>query len=103
MAATTAHRTCVYPGCEQPTAAPGSDRAPSRSTATTQTTTRCRRTASAAGGKQKPRAQRAEEADRQPVTLGITRAAELVAALDKLTAQHARHPYPRPHRTARSR
>jgi hypothetical protein len=33
--------------------------------------------------------QRAEETGGQPVTLGITRAAELVATLGKLTAQHA--------------
>src|SRR5580698_9301571 len=33
--------------------------------------------------------QRAEETGGHPVTLGITRAAELVNALEKLTAQHA--------------
>jgi hypothetical protein len=33
--------------------------------------------------------QRAEESGGQPVTFGITRAAELVGALEKLTAQHA--------------
>ena len=33
--------------------------------------------------------QRAEETGGQPVTLGITRAAELAAALEKLTKQHA--------------
>jgi hypothetical protein len=33
--------------------------------------------------------QRAEETGGQPVTLGITRAAELVLTLEKLTAQHA--------------
>lgn len=61
----------------------------SRNTATTPTITplpahreRRRREAEAKG-------QRAEETGGQPVTLGITRAAELVAALEKITKQHA--------------
>src|ERR1035438_1635755 len=33
--------------------------------------------------------QRAEETGGQPVTIGLTRAAELVRKLDQLTAQHA--------------
>jgi hypothetical protein len=33
--------------------------------------------------------QRAEETGGHPVTLGITRAAELINTLEKLTAQHA--------------
>jgi hypothetical protein len=37
----------------------------------------------------KAKGQRAEETGGQPVTLGITRAAELVAALEKITRQHA--------------
>jgi chromosome segregation ATPase len=36
----------------------------------------------------KAKGQRAEETGGQPVTLGITRAAELVAALEKITRQH---------------
>jgi colicin import membrane protein len=89
MAATIAPRTCAYPGCEQPTAAPSSDRGakpkycddPDHNPLSAHRERR-RREAEAKG-------QRAEETGGQPVTLGITRAAELVAALGKLTVQHA--------------
>jgi hypothetical protein len=43
-------------------------------------------------GADQAKGQRAEETGGRPVTLGITRAAELVAALEKLTAQHADTP-----------
>jgi hypothetical protein len=89
MTAATTPRTCAYPGCEQPTATPGSDRGakpkycddPDHNPLSAHRERR-RREAEAKG-------QRAEETGGQPVTLGITRAAELVAALEKLTKQHA--------------
>ena len=89
MAATTAPKQCAYPGCDQPTAAPGSDRGakpkycddPDHNPLTAHRERR-RRLAEASG-------QRAEETGGQPVTFGITRAAELVSALERLTAQHA--------------
>src|SRR5579859_4291370 len=87
--ATTAPQQCAYPGCEQPPAAPGSDRGakpkycddPGHNPLSAHRERR-RRLAEASG-------QRAEEIGGQPVTLGITRAAELVAALEKITKQHA--------------
>jgi colicin import membrane protein len=89
MAATTAPKQCAFPGCEQPTAAPGSDRGakpkycddPDHNPLTAHRERR-RRQAEASG-------QRADETGGQPVTFGITRAAELIGALEKLTAQHA--------------
>ena len=89
MAATTTPRQCAYPGCDQPPAAPGSDRGakpkycddPGHNPLSAHRERR-RRDAEASG-------QRADETGGQPVTLGITRAAELVSALEKLTAQHA--------------
>jgi colicin import membrane protein len=89
MAATTTPQHCAYPGCDQPPAAPGSDRGarpkycddPAHNPLTAHRERR-RRETEASG-------QRAEEAGGQPVTFGITRAAELVRALEKLTDQHA--------------
>jgi chromosome segregation ATPase len=89
MAATTASQQCAYPGCEQAPAAPESGRGakpkycddPGHNPLSAHRERR-RREAEATG-------QRAEETGGQPVTLGITRAAELLAALEKLTAQHA--------------
>lgn len=89
MAATTASKQCAYPGCDQPPAAPGSDRGakpkycddPDHNPLSGHRERR-RRDAEASG-------QRAEEAGGQPVTLGINRAAELLSALEKITAQHA--------------
>jgi colicin import membrane protein len=89
MTAATTPRTCAYPGCEQPTATPGSDRGakpkycddPDHNPLSAHRERR-RREAETKG-------QRAEETGGQPVTLGITRAAELVAALEKITRQHA--------------
>jgi chromosome segregation ATPase len=77
------------PGCDQPPAAPGSDRGakpkycgdPAHNALSAHRERR-RREAETSG-------QRAEETGGQPVTFGITRAAELVGALEKLTAQHA--------------
>jgi colicin import membrane protein len=76
-------------GCEQPPAAPGSDRGakpkycddPDHNPLTAHRERR-RRQAEASG-------QRAGESGGQPLTCGITRAAELVSALEKLTAWHA--------------
>jgi chromosome segregation ATPase len=89
MAATTAPQHCAYPGCDQPPAAPGSDRGAkpkycdnSAHNALSAHRERRKREAEASG-------QRAEETSGQPVTFGITRAAELIGALEKLTAQHA--------------
>jgi colicin import membrane protein len=89
MAAIIAPQHCAYPGCDQPTAAPTSDRGakpkycddPEHNPLSAHRERR-RREAEASG-------QRAEEIGGQPVTFGITRAAELVNALEKLTAQHA--------------
>ena len=89
MTAATTPRTCAYPGCEQPTAAPGSERGAKPKYCDNDDHNplsahreRRRREAEAKG-------QRAEETGGQPVTLGITRAAELVAALEKISKQHA--------------
>jgi colicin import membrane protein len=89
MTATTAPRTCAYPGCDQAPAVPESGRGakpkycddPDHNPLSAHRERR-RRQAEASG-------QRAEETGGHPVTLGITRAAELVNALEKLTAQHA--------------
>jgi colicin import membrane protein len=89
MTATTTPQRCAYPGCDQPPAAPGSDRGakpkycddPTHNPLSAHRERR-RKTAETSG-------QRAEESGGQPVTLGITRAAELVLTLEKLTAQHA--------------
>src|ERR1035441_8808596 len=89
MTAITAPKQCAYPGCDQLSAAPSSDRGakpkycddPDHNPLSAHRERR-RRDAEASG-------QRAEETGGQPVTLGITRAAELINALEKLTAQHA--------------
>ncbi len=80
---------CAYPDCDQPTAAPASDRgakpkycANDSHNPLTAHRERRRRQAEATG-------QRAEETGGQPVTIGLTRATELVRSLEKLTAQHA--------------
>jgi hypothetical protein len=89
MAATTTAQHCAYPGCDQPPAARGSDRGakpkycddPDHNPLSAHRERR-KREAEASG-------QRTEETGGQPVTFGITRAAELVRALEKLTEQHA--------------
>jgi colicin import membrane protein len=89
MAATTVPKQCAYPGCQQPTAAPISDRGakpkycddPEHNPLSAHRERR-RKEAETNG-------QRSEETGGQPVTFGITRAAELVSSLEKLTAQHA--------------
>jgi chromosome segregation ATPase len=89
VTATTAPTHCSYPGCDQPPAARSNDRGakpkycddPDHNPLSAHRERR-RRQAESTG-------QRAEETGGQPVTLGITRASELVGALEKLTAQHA--------------
>lgn len=88
MTLTTAPQ-CAYPGCGQPAAAPTSDRGAKPKYCTdeahnplTAHRERRRLQAEASG-------QRAEETGGQPVTFGLTRAAELLRTLEKLTAQHA--------------
>jgi colicin import membrane protein len=89
MTATIAHQHCAYPGCDQPPATRGSDRGarpkycddPDHNPLSAHRERR-RRDADASG-------QRAEETGGQPVTFGLTRASELVRALDKITSQHA--------------
>jgi chromosome segregation ATPase len=89
MTATIASQHCAYPGCDQPPAPPGSDRGakpkycddPAHNPLSAHRERR-RREAETSG-------QRTEETGGQPVTLGITRAAELINTLGKLTAQHA--------------
>jgi len=89
MTATTVPQHCAYPGCDQPPAAPGSDRGakpkycddPAHNPLSAH---RERRRKEA-----EDKGQRAEEAGGQPVTIGLTRAGELVRALEKLTVQHA--------------
>jgi chromosome segregation ATPase len=89
MTATTTPQHCAYPSCDQPPAPPGSDRGakpkycddPAHNPLSAHRERR-RREAETSG-------QRTEETGGQPVTLGITRAAELINALGKLTAQHA--------------
>jgi len=88
MSQTTAQQ-CAYPDCEQPVAAPTSDRGAKPKycddvghNPLTAHRERRKREADATG-------QRAEETGGQPVTIGLTRAAELVSKLEQLTAQHA--------------
>ena len=89
MTATTTPQHCAHPDCDQPPAAPGSDRGakpkycgdPAHNPLSAHRERR-RKQAETSG-------QRAEETGGQPVTLGITRAVELVRALEKLAAQHA--------------
>jgi colicin import membrane protein len=89
VTAATAPKQCTYPGCDQPPAAPSSDRGakpkycddPDHNPLSAHRERR-RKDAEASG-------QRAEETGGQPVTLGITRAAELINTLGKITVQHA--------------
>ncbi len=89
MTATTTPQHCAYPGCDKPPAAPGSDRGarpkycddPAHNPLSAHRERR--------KGKAEASGQRAEETGGQPVTLGLTRAGELVRALEKLTVQHA--------------
>ncbi len=88
MSQTTAQQ-CAYPGCEQPVAARNSDRGAKPKYCDDASHNplnahreRRKREADATG-------QRAEETGGQPVTIGLTRAAELVSKLEQLTAQHA--------------
>ena len=79
---------CAYPGCDQPTAAPSNDRGAKPKYCDDDshnplTAHRERRNLQAEAS-----GQRAEETGGQPVTVGLTRAAELVRKLEKLTAQH---------------
>ncbi|HUY45053.1 MAG TPA: hypothetical protein VMV92_04930 [Streptosporangiaceae bacterium] len=85
----TSSAQCAYPGCDQPAAAPTSDRGAKPKYCADEshnplTAHRERRRLQAEAG-----GQRAEETGGQPVTLGVTRAAELIRTLEKLTAQHA--------------
>src|ERR1017187_800456 len=88
MTATTTPKQCAYPGCDQLPAAPSSDRGakpkycddPDHNPLSAHRERR-RKDAETSG-------QRAEEPGGQPGTLGITRAAELINALEKLTTQH---------------
>src|ERR1039457_5701862 len=80
---------CAFPGCDQPAAAPTSDRGAKPKYCSdaghnplTAHRERRRREAESTG-------QRAEETEGQPVTIGLTRAAELMRTLERLTAQHA--------------
>ncbi|MGH3155803.1 MAG: hypothetical protein ACRDNF_04385 [Streptosporangiaceae bacterium] len=80
---------CAFPDCDQPTAPPTSGRgakpkycADENHNPLSAHRERRRRQAESTG-------QRAEETGGQPVTIGLTRATELVRALEKLTAQHA--------------
>src|SRR6266545_7755238 len=84
----TASPQCAYPGCDLPAAAPTSDRgakpkycADESHNPLTAHRERRRLQAEASG-------QRAEETSGQPVTIGLTRAAELIRTLEKLTTQH---------------
>ena len=79
---------CAYPGCDLPAAAPTSDRgakpkycADDSHNPLTAHRERRRLQAEASG-------QRVEETGGQPVTRGLTRGAELIHTLEKLTAQH---------------
>src|ERR1700761_4616196 len=86
---TTAPQHCAYPGCDQPPAASESGRGakpkycgdPDHNPLTAHRERR-RNQAEASG-------QRAEETGGHPVTLGITRAAELVNGLEKTPSQPA--------------
>src|SRR5262249_7427653 len=89
MPAITTPQHCAYPGCDQPPAAPGSDRGakpkycddPGHNPLSAHRARRRRECEASA--------QRAEEPGGQPVTFALTRASELVRALEKLTTQHA--------------
>ena len=89
MAATTAPRTCAYPGCDQPPAAPESGRGAKPKYCDDPEHNPLSAHRERRRGEAEAKGQRAEETGGQPVTLGINRAAELVAALERLTAQHA--------------
>lgn len=87
MNQTTAQQ-CAYPGCDQPAAAPTSERGakPKYCAGTTHnplTAHRERRRQEV-----ETTGQRIEETGGQPVTIGLTRAAELIRKLEQLTAQH---------------
>jgi colicin import membrane protein len=80
---------CAYPGCDQPVAPPTSGRGAKPKycddaghNPLTAHRERRRRDTETTG-------QRAEETGGQPVTIGLTRAAELILKLESLTAQHA--------------
>jgi colicin import membrane protein len=89
MTATSTSQHCAYPGCGHSPAAPENARGakpkycddPDHNPLTAHRERR-RRQAETSG-------QRAEETGGQPVTFGITRAAELINVLEKLTTQHA--------------
>jgi colicin import membrane protein len=88
MSTTTAQQ-CAYPGCDQPIAARSNDRGAkpkycddASHNPLSAHRERRKREADATG-------QRVEETGGQPVTIGLTRAAELVRKLEQLTAQHA--------------
>jgi colicin import membrane protein len=88
MSQTTAQQ-CAYPGCDQPIAARANDRGAKPKYCDDASHNplnahreRRKREADATG-------QRAEETGGQPVTIGLTRAAELVRKLEQLTTQHA--------------
>src|ERR1017187_1943935 len=88
MNLTTAQQ-CAYPSCDQPVAPPTSDRGAKPkycddASHNPLTAHRDRRKREADGT-----GQRAEETGGQPVTFGLTRAAELILKLENLTAQHA--------------
>jgi colicin import membrane protein len=88
MSQTTAQQ-CAYSGCDQPVTARANDRGAKPKYCDDASHNplnahreRRKREADATG-------QRAEETGGQPVTIGLTRAAELVRKLEQLTAQHA--------------
>jgi colicin import membrane protein len=88
MSQTTAQQ-CAYPGCDQPAATRANDRGAKPKYCDDASHNplnahreRRKREADATG-------QRAEETGGQPVTIGLTRAAELIRKLEQLTAQHA--------------
>jgi colicin import membrane protein len=85
----TIAQQCAYPDCQQPVATPTSDRGAKPKycddaghNPLTAHRERRKREAEATG-------QRAEETGGQPVTIGLTRAAELISKLEQLTTQHA--------------
>src|ERR1700676_1333924 len=85
----TIAQQCAYPDCQQPVATPTSDRGAkpkycddASHNPLTAHRERRKREAEITG-------QRAEETGGQPVTIGLTRAAELISKLEQLTAQHA--------------
>jgi len=85
----TIAQQCAYPGCDERVATRATDRGAkpkycddARHNPLNAHRERRKREADATG-------QRAEETGGQPVTIGLTRAAELVRKLEQLTAQHA--------------